>query len=1455
MKKTYTLVLMALLCAVFFSHGQLGPGDIAFVQYNADGTDNFAFVALTDIADTETIIFTDNEENDLTGGEGTIVWTPPTGGITCGTVVTINTSPSASVGSVSETNDLNFAASGDSIIAYQGTAATPTFIAALNNEGATGGAFGGGNGTQLPAGLTNGTDAVDLIEVDNAAYNGTVLTGTRSVILAAINDYNNWTLTSDTTQQTFVGTFTADCTSPTTVQFNATAYSVGENNISVDLCVDIFDESASNDTTVEVVMIPSGATHITYSTQTLTFPASSATQQCVTINISQNTVCGDTTSYIFELQNVSGGNSAVIGLDNQTTLTVNDDDGTLGPFRTLSFEPGDDWGYTPAGGSVSSITNKFYNTQSYELGGTNRITTDNVDISSYTNVILSVAFAAAGPDSGDDLWLDISYDNGTNWLGTNRIKLVDGYANANIDIGTTNGTNPTTVASNPYSIAIPPSETQIRVRLRGTSNGATDYYYVDDIILSGDTCIVPCTPTHSVSGFAPNEGPVGTDVTIAGTGFTNLTQVEFNGIAAANVTFIDANTIVAEVPTGATTGEITVIENSCPIDTTDYTVTLHNGNCGSLDNLIMTEIYDHGSGSLGYIEVYNGTGAPINLTNYFIRRYGDASDYSANNYTDYAFAPAVTTILDGEIIFGRLSTATNVVTPDFDYVNGNGINGNDIFELRNNTGVIDVYQVPNGDSGYVARRNTNTAGPNSASPGGYPLDWSHNTTENTGDLGFFPYVGLSNFPTVDASSPLDVTTCASQAVFNVSASPGAGGTLAYQWYYNEGDGVSNSWTAITGDFPLATVTGQTTDELTIGDGFVNYNNYQFYCLVTENGSCSTASGAAQIKLDVAIWSSSAWSSAPGLDKMVVIDDHYDTDLDGGSFQACQLTVNSNYILNIRNQAFVEVVNDVIVNGNIIIETEGSFVQHNDLAVTSGAVTTAGNRDKIQVKKQTAILNSPQEYTYWSSPVIGETIADGLDEASNVRRFYFDGRYYNDSCAENMNDNNLDCDDGMGGTLQDDVDDEGDDWKVAAASSVMQPGVGYAATHASVGFVNPARYEYIFEGPFNNGEYLVPIYRNDSEMADNNWNFIGNPYPSAISAVDFLTANTSIDQNAGSGAITGALFFWSHNTAADAGTNGNEAWNYDAQSDYAIYNGAGGRAGGDGVSPDPYIPSGQGFFISMSDSSPSTAVSGFPNVRTTDVVFNNSMRVTGNNTQFFRVNSSYQNERLWVNLTTDNGLFNQILVAYVNGATDADDGMFYDAYNLSTNVNAMLYSLIDNSEKKYAIQGKSPSSLSMDEIIPLGFYNAIDEATLYTISIAQFEGEFLTENKVYLKDNLLDTVHNLSNNDYVFTSEPGEFNNRFELFFNPDSLSLNDNEIDSNGLSIIELNDGDVKFSVGEQLTITQVAIFDIVGRNIYNFKGSNSEEVYNLSGLSQSAYLAKVTLSNGQVITKKAIKK
>jgi len=604
------------------------------------------------------------------------------------------------------------------------------------------------------------------------------------------------------------------------------------------------------------------------------------------------------------------------------------------------------------------------------------------------------------------------------------------------------------------------------------------------------------------------------------------------------------------------------------------------------------------------------------------------------------------------------------------------------------------------------------------------------------------------------------------------------------------------------------------------------------------------------------WELTGWNiagvpvaSVPDTDNPVFINDDYFTNATNVSFSCCDLTINTGNTLTINDGYYVEVNNDLSVDGDIIVTPQGAFVQNNN----DGGVAVSGS---ITVDKETAPMNVWYEYTYWSSPVSGETIGNALSFADVNRRFLFDGSLFLDSTAETGND-------GAALPGQDDIDDDNNDWTLVAGTDTMTPGVGYAATHSEAAFITPPgpfvppQFKYSFIGPFNNGVITVPVYRNNTETADNNWNLIGNPYPSAINADLFLATNTDIATNV---VIDGAIFLWSQNTPPSNTNNGNQNLNF-AGSDYAIINAVGQTAGGDGIMPSRNIPSGQGFFVVYSDAA--IPVSTIGDISQGNVVFNNSMRVKGatDNSQFFRISGKQSKtnsiaNKLWLDLTSDNGVFNQTLVGYVPGASNSNDGTAYDTTrNLSTGASAILYSNIADSNKKFAIQGKAENSLTEDEVISIGFKTSIDVATIYTLSIAQLEGDFLTSNAIYLKDNLLNTLRNLKDGDYNFTSEVGEFNERFEIVFNSEALSLDESAITDKALSIIELSNGEVQFKLTGNQTMKSIQIIDLQGRTVYNFKTNSVAEIYNLSNLSQTAYIAKVELSDGYVITKKAIKR
>jgi hypothetical protein len=109
----------------------------------------------------------------------------------------------------------------------------------------------------------------------------------------------------------------------------------------------------------------------------------------------------------------------------------------------------------------------------------------------------------------------------------------------------------------------------------------------DVSITAADSCTNGCFFGHNVTtglvqgggaaptitSFSPTAGPVGTTVTITGTNLTGATSVKFNGVTAT-ITSNTATQIVTKVPTGATTGPITVTTDSgTATSSTNFTVT------------------------------------------------------------------------------------------------------------------------------------------------------------------------------------------------------------------------------------------------------------------------------------------------------------------------------------------------------------------------------------------------------------------------------------------------------------------------------------------------------------------------------------------------------------------------------------------------------------------------------------------------------------------------------------------------------------------------------------------------------------------------------------------------------------------------------------------------------------------------------------------------------------------
>lgn len=369
---------------------------------------------------------------------------------------------------------------------------------------------------------------------------------------------------------------------------------------------------------------------------------------------------------------------------------------------------------------------------------------------------------------------------------------------------------------------------------------------------------------------------------------------------------------------------------------------------------------------------------------------------------------------------------------------------------------------------------------------------------------------------------------------------------------------------------------------------------------------------------------------------------------------------------------------------------------------------------------------------------------------------------------------------------------------------FEPGKGYF-------FRSPNNYDpvnqQVFEGQFigtpNNGDVNI--------MASYEFNGIGNPYPSPIDADEFILAN---DIN--------ALYFWTNNNAPVEGS-------YNTVNNWATYVvGSGTTAQGGGLMPDGIIQSGQGFIV------------GFVPGDQGNINFNNAMRVAENG-QFFKPMSS-EKHRIWLNLSNEEVVFNQILVGYIENATQGvDTGM--DAKMFGYDGNA-LYSIIDNSNENYVIQARKLPFTASD-VVALGF-RAVNAGS-FTISLNNVDGLFADNQNIYLKDNFTQAVHNLKDGAYTFVSEEGIFDTRFEVVYQ--TTMSTENPVANNANWVVYSQENGFQIQT-QGFELKSVQVFDLLGRAIYTANAEGTAHSIPSLG-ADSVYIVKVTTTENIVLSKK----
>lgn len=481
----------------------------------------------------------------------------------------------------------------------------------------------------------------------------------------------------------------------------------------------------------------------------------------------------------------------------------------------------------------------------------------------------------------------------------------------------------------------------------------------------------------------------------------------------------------------------------------------------------------------------------------------------------------------------------------------------------------------------------------------------------------------------------------------------------------------------------------------------------------------------------------------------------------------------------------------VTAGSVVINSGHTLDLEDELVVSGGTLTFENNASLVQVNDNG--LNSGSitfkrdsqpmyafDFTYWSSPVSGFNIS------------------------------------GISGNLRYGFNPGSQSWY--KASGDMGVGQGYIIRTNNSNKLNAVVTPVDYIGTPNNGDISIGV----SVGTTDSWNLLGNPYPSALDAELFLSDSSNA-------AINGEVYLWTHNTRISNLSNNSVSGSY-SDSDYAIYNLMGGvSAASGGGTPTGYIASGQAFFVE--------AIAGGT------ATFTNAMRVAGNNSQFFKTSkksSALPKNRLWLNMSNEEGYFKQILLGYVANATDRID-RGYDSKTASGNNVFTFYSIYKNAAEpvKLAIQGKGLPFHYGDEIT-LGF--KVSSKAKNKIEIEKFEGTFEKIN-IYLEDKYTGSTHNLKYGPYEFESEVGTFDDRFVIHYQNKNLSVDENN--TNTKTKVFAKNQHIQLESSE--VISNIAVHNQLGALIYSSNIVN-RNVFYIDSISptNSLLIFSVNLQNGE---------
>lgn len=590
----------------------------------------------------------------------------------------------------------------------------------------------------------------------------------------------------------------------------------------------------------------------------------------------------------------------------------------------------------------------------------------------------------------------------------------------------------------------------------------------------------------------------------------------------------------------------------------------------------------------------------------------------------------------------------------------------------------------------------------------------------------------------------------------------------------------------------------------------------------------------------------ASTNASDIDKVMIVDSassltHATLNQDA---QVECVWIKENSKLIVSDEHYLEFDEDFILDGEIRMIGDAQLVQ------THTGQTNVQGSGKIHIDQKATVPNV-YRYHYWSSPVVevgkstyrvGEVMKDGTIPTSET------------STSQDIN--FIDVVSGYDGSTSDPITiannwiwaySNGAGWVQKKDTGSINRGEGY--TMKSTG--RSGGQNYTFVGTPNDGTITIPVTQDTNSL-------IGNPYPSALDAVDFINENiASIENSGGDNAIDGTLYFWEHKGEAGTSTvtEGHNIAGY--QGGYATRNlamgiapqstttGTNGLGGKTYDTPGRYIAVGQSFFVGAVADGNITFKNSHRNYQANDGTNSIFLKESQKTKKTTIENSDKPHIRLGLEYTNEASveIHRQIGLAFDKDLSfDFETGYDSNMYDLQLND---MYWKFPESENKYSIAGiQTPTT---DLKVPLTI--TINSNKVVKIMI---DGKFNFETPIYLIDKLTKLSYELTSEATNLSLQSGVYDDRFYISFNNEALGT-DKFDDIDFKVYYSHNDKKLKIINPTAVEIFEFELINMVGGVIKNENFKNSPTDIPLENLLNGVYIIRLKTSEGKFTQKIAI--